>query len=65
LFSVAPSQPASALPKFTHDAESSERGVVYGPGGLEEVFAFSTHVEAARRYFAARGVTGDHGFTPR
>jgi hypothetical protein len=37
--------------------------VVYGPGGLEEVFAFSTHVEAARRYFAARGVAGPHDFT--
>jgi ADP-ribose pyrophosphatase YjhB (NUDIX family) len=65
LFSVAPPQPASALPSFRHDAEASERGVIYGPGGLDEVFAFSTHVEAARRYFAALGVTGPHGFTPR
>jgi len=55
----------STLPHFTHDVESSERGVVYGPGGLEEVFAFSTHVEAARRYFAARGVAGPHDFTTR
>jgi ADP-ribose pyrophosphatase YjhB (NUDIX family) len=65
LFSVARPQPASALPSFVHDAEASERGVIYGPGGLDEVFAFSTHVEAARRYFAAHGVTGPHGFTPR
>lgn len=65
LFSVAPPQPASALPSFTHDAESSERGVIYGPAGLDEVFAFSTHIEAARRYFAARGVNSPHGFTAR
>jgi ADP-ribose pyrophosphatase YjhB (NUDIX family) len=65
LFSIATPQRASALPTFTHDAESSERGVIYGPGGLDEVFAFSSHIEAARRYFAARGVTGPHGFTAR
>jgi ADP-ribose pyrophosphatase YjhB (NUDIX family) len=65
VFSVAPPQPASGLPSFTHDAEASERGVIYGPGGLDDVFAFSTHIEAAQRYFAARGVTGSHGFTPR
>jgi hypothetical protein len=47
------------------DRESSERGVIYGPGGLEQVFAFDTHVEAARRYFAARGVNGSHDFTAR
>jgi ADP-ribose pyrophosphatase YjhB (NUDIX family) len=65
LFSVAPPQPVSALPGFTHDTESSERGVIFGPGGLDEVFAFSLHVEAVRRYFAARGVSGHHDFTPR
>jgi ADP-ribose pyrophosphatase YjhB (NUDIX family) len=65
LFSIAPPQAASALPRFTHDAESSERGVIYGPGGLDEAFAFTTHVEAARRYFAARGVNGPHDFTAR
>jgi ADP-ribose pyrophosphatase YjhB (NUDIX family) len=65
LFSVAPPQPASALPPFTHDAESSERGVIYGPDGLEEAFAFPTHVEAARRYFAAHRVSGPHDFTAR
>lgn len=65
LFSIAPPQPASALPGFTPDAEASERGIIYGPGGLEDVFAFSLHVEAARRYFAQRGVTGAHGFVAR
>jgi ADP-ribose pyrophosphatase YjhB (NUDIX family) len=65
LFGLAPPQPASALPPFQGEDESSERGVIYGPGGLDEVFAFSTHVEAARRYFASHGLTNPHGFTPR
>lgn len=62
LFSVAPPQPRSALPPFTHDAEASERGLIFGPGGLDEVFAFPTHIDAARRYFSARGVDAAHGF---
>ena len=64
LFSLAPPQPAHALPAFASDAEASERGVIFGPGGLDEVFAFSLHIEAARRYFADRGETSAHGFTP-
>ena len=64
LFSVAPAVPVSALPPFHRDAETSERGLVFGPDGLEDVFAFPTHIEAARRYFAARGVTGSHAFRP-
>lgn len=65
LFSVAPPQPVHALPPYVRDTETSERGLVFGPGGLEDVFAFPLHVEAARRYFAARGATGAHDFTPR
>ena len=65
MFSVAPPQPAEGMKPFTPDSEASERGLVFGPDGLDEVFAFSLHVEAARRYFAARGVTGPHGFVPR
>ncbi len=65
LFSVAPPQPVTALPPFTHDTESSERGLIYGPGGLEDIFAFPTHIEAAQRYFAARGINTPHGFVPR
>jgi hypothetical protein len=38
---------------------------VFGPEGLDEVFAFSLHAEAARKYFAGRGITGPHGFVPR
>jgi ADP-ribose pyrophosphatase YjhB (NUDIX family) len=65
LFSLAPPRPVTDLPPFELDSEVSERGVVFGPGGLDEVFAFSTHIEAARRYFVARGVDGAHGFEPR
>jgi ADP-ribose pyrophosphatase YjhB (NUDIX family) len=64
-FSLAPPQPAAQLPAFSPGAEVSERGVVFGPDGLDEVFAFSLHVEAARRYFAERGVTGPHDFAAR
>lgn len=62
LFSVAPPIEASALPPPPPNEETEERGVVFGPGGLEEVFAFPLHVEAARRYFAERGVTAAHDF---
>ncbi len=65
MFSIAPAQPAEGLPKFTSDSETSERGVIFGPDGLDEVFAFTLHADAARRYFAAHGVTGPHGFTAR
>lgn len=64
LFSIAPAQPIASLPAFAADGETSERGVIFGPGGLDDVFAFSLHVEAARRYFAARGEAGAHGFAP-
>jgi 8-oxo-dGTP diphosphatase len=65
VFSVAPPQPVSSLPPYVQDAETSERGLVYGPGGIEDVFAFPLHVEAARRYFGERGISGPHDFTPR
>jgi ADP-ribose pyrophosphatase YjhB (NUDIX family) len=65
LFGVAPAIEAASLPPFTTDSETSERGVVYGPGGLDEVFAFAFHAEAARRYFAAHGVTAPHDFAAR
>jgi hypothetical protein len=29
------------------------------------VFAFSLHAEAARRFFAERGITGPHAFAAR
>ncbi len=65
LFSVARPVTTAALPAFHADAETSERGLVYGPDGLSDVFAFPLHVEAARRYFARAGIAGPHDFTPR
>lgn len=65
MFSVAPVLPVSALPPFEPSSETSERGLVFGPDGLDEIFAFSLHVEAAKRYFASRGVTGHHGYVVR
>jgi ADP-ribose pyrophosphatase YjhB (NUDIX family) len=62
LFSVAEELDASALPPCPPNAESSERGLIFGPDGLEGVFAFPLHIEAARRFFAERGITGDHGY---
>jgi len=64
LFSVAAPLSASALPPFPKNAEASERGLVFGPEGLAEVFAFPLHARAAERYFAAHGQTGPHRFMP-
>lgn len=64
LFAI--SAPPVEIPRFTSDAETSERGIIRGPDGLDEVFAFPLHAEAARRYFASRGVVaGPHSFTAR
>jgi len=62
LFSTATPIPVSALPPFHQDAETSERGLIFGPDGLDDVCAFSLHADAARRYFAERGITGGHAF---
>jgi len=64
LFSVARPLAASALPPFTASHEASERGLVFGPDGLADVLAFPLHVEAARRFFVDRGITGPHDFAP-
>jgi len=61
----ATTEPVDALPPFVPNAETQERGIIFGPGGLDEDFAFSTHAEAAKRYFQARGITGHHAFAPR
>lgn len=63
LFSVGEEVPVAQLPSWQPNDEATERGVVLGPGGLDEVFAFSTHVEAARRFFAERGERGAHDYT--
>jgi ADP-ribose pyrophosphatase YjhB (NUDIX family) len=50
------------LPPWTPNPEASARGVVFGPDGLDEVFAFDLHATAARRYFGERGLRGPHDF---
>jgi ADP-ribose pyrophosphatase YjhB (NUDIX family) len=65
VFSVAAPVATAALPPFRPDSETAERGVIFGPGGIDEVFAFSLHVEAVRRYFAERGIDGSHAYTQR
>lgn len=51
LFGLAPPLDARALPAFTPNGESSERGVIFG---VQEL-AFPLHVEATRRYFQGQG----------
>jgi ADP-ribose pyrophosphatase YjhB (NUDIX family) len=63
LFSTAPTLSASSLDPFTPSPETSTRGLVFGPDDLETVFAFPLHVMAARKFFAARGITGHHEHT--
>jgi ADP-ribose pyrophosphatase YjhB (NUDIX family) len=65
LFCVAKPVDVSVFPSFEADAETQERGVIYGPDGLDDEFAFDLHVEAARKYFASKGVTGPHAFARR
>lgn len=64
LFSLAATLASDAIDAFTPNAETLERGVVFGPGGLAEIFAFPLHVAAATRFFEARSASGDHRFTP-
>ncbi len=64
LFSLAPPRRVEDLPPFQPNAEASERGLVYGPDGID-VLAFPLHAEAARRYFAARSIRGRADFAAR
>lgn len=63
LFSEAAPIELASLPVFTPNHETLERGVVWGPDGLDEVFAFPLHVEAARRWFEAARIAGPHRWT--
>jgi ADP-ribose pyrophosphatase YjhB (NUDIX family) len=60
LFSVAPPIPSGRLPPFRPSSESSERGLVFGPDGLEDLVAFPLHLEAIRRWRSS----GAHDFQP-
>ena len=62
LFSLAPPIARAALGSFTQNTETSERGLIFGPGGLDEVFAFPLHVKAARRFFSEHTLTGAHDY---
>ena len=42
--------------------ETAERGVVFGPDGLDEVVGFTLHAEAARRWFAGLRIRGPHAY---
>lgn len=55
LFSVGEPIPAAQLPPWEANDEASARGVVFGPDGLDGLFAFPLHAEAVRRFFAERG----------
>ena len=62
LFSFAAPIQAGALGAFVPNKETSERGLVFGAEGLDEVFAFPLHTEAVRRFFESRGQKGAHRF---
>jgi ADP-ribose pyrophosphatase YjhB (NUDIX family) len=58
--------PPTGVEPFVRNSETSERGIIRGPDGLDEVFAFPLHAKAARRFFASRGVvSGPNSFTAR
>ncbi|HMY15879.1 MAG TPA: NUDIX domain-containing protein [Polyangium sp.] len=62
LFSIAKPISADDLSTFTPNHETLERGVVFGPDGLDELFAFPLHAEAAKRFFLDRNITGNADF---
>jgi ADP-ribose pyrophosphatase YjhB (NUDIX family) len=62
LFSIAAPVAAASLPPFVENTEVTERGVVFGPDGLDDLFAFPLHVAALRRFFAERSILGPHDY---
>ncbi len=58
LFLRGETRDAKTLGPAVLDHETLERGVVFGPEGLEALFGFDLHVEALRRYFAEVGIAG-------
>lgn len=62
LFSLATPVERSALDPFTPDHETAGRGLVFGPKGLADVFAFPLHIRAVERFFASVDATGAHDF---
>lgn len=62
LFSSCAELVSEELPVFSPTDETSERGLVFGPEGLDGLFAFPLHVRAAQRFFEARGIQGGHEY---
>lgn len=62
LFSLAAPIDTAALAAHV-DSEVLERGAVFGPDGLAEVFVYDHHITVVRSYFASLGITGAHDFT--
>lgn len=65
LFSLAKPVSADELGPFTPNHEVLERGLVFGPGGLDELFAFPLHAEAAKKFFQEQNISGIAEFTAR
>ncbi len=65
LFCLAAPLQAAELPPFAPNTEASERGLIFGPDGADDLLAFSLHAEAARRYFAGRSIRDRTDFAPR
>jgi ADP-ribose pyrophosphatase YjhB (NUDIX family) len=63
LFAIAAPLDGAKLPPLAPNAETAERGLVFGSRGLEDVFAFPLHVKAAKRWLDARGLESAHDFT--
>jgi ADP-ribose pyrophosphatase YjhB (NUDIX family) len=64
LFATAAALDEAELPPFTPNHETVERGLVFGPDGLDQVIGFSLHTEAARRWFASLRISGPNGYRP-
>jgi ADP-ribose pyrophosphatase YjhB (NUDIX family) len=62
LFCTAAPLDAASLPPLAPTHETEERGVIYGPGGLDDVFAFPLHAAAAKKWLEAKGLTGPHAY---
>lgn len=62
LFCVAEPVEASAFPELVASPETAERGLVFGPEGLAEAFAFPLHVEAAVGVLREWGLEGHHRY---
>lgn len=62
LFSIAAAV-ADPLPPHVPNAETAERGLIFGLEGLEHEIGFPLHLDAARRHLARRGLTGPHAYT--